>query len=103
MLEYLPCGCASNPVTNFVEIKEAIMAGNTVAIDNPKNPQANILYLQRSDQGNILLLQQKPSGTGDYTEITLDLCLSICRNLWTRGCDFSIGEGHFKLKPVEEV
>lgn len=100
MLEHLPCGCESTPVTKFVEIKEAIMAGYTVAIDNPKNPNANILYIQRSDQGDILLLQQKPSGTGDFAEISLDVSLSICQDLWAHGCDFSIGQGHFKLKPV---
>ena len=91
MITNLPCGCPTIPINKFINVKERLLAGETIIIDDPQIEESEITFFQLKD-GSVFSLVVFPDDTQGTANFKMKRAIEICKEFWDEGYDFCSGD-----------
>jgi len=91
MIINLPCGCPTIPINKFINVKERLLAGETIIIDDPQIDESEITFFQLKD-GSVFSLVVFPDDTQGTANFKMKRAIEICKEFWDEGYDFCSGD-----------
>ena len=91
MITNLPCGCPTIPINKFINVKERLLAGETIIIDDPQIEESEITFFQLKD-GSVFSLVVFPDDTQGTANFKMKRAIEICKEFWDEGYDFYSGD-----------
>jgi len=91
MIEKLPCGCSTIPIYKFNNVKERLLMGETIIVDNPEDEESEITFFQLKD-GNVFSVVMFSDDTKGVANFEMRKALKICKEFWDMKYDFCSGK-----------
>lgn len=94
MIEVIACGCLTKPIKAKYRIKQHLLAGKTIIMDNPIDEDAPILFMQYKNM-QALSVVEFPNEQQLVGKFDFHRGLEICLEHWEEGWDCCYSEMTF--------